>query len=247
MTDILIELEQLKKIYTTGEAEVEALRSVTMTVPRGEAVAVMGPSGSGKSTLLSIIGGLNPPNEGQVIIDGIDLYGLKSERRADFRREYLGFVFQQFQLIPYLTAIQNTMLPLTTTRFPAREKREMAMEALARVGMEAKNNRLPNQLSGGEQERVAIARAIVNSPPLVLADEPTGNLDTGTAQDIMELFSSLNDSGLTVLMVTHNPENTKYMKRTVTMQDGMIVDDNGGLAVVTNSFIDRSESAGGIG
>lgn len=247
MADILIELEQVNKAYNSGEAKVEALRNVSMTVPRGDAVAVMGPSGSGKSTLLSIIGGLNPPTEGQVIIDGIDLYKLNRERRADFRREYLGFVFQQFQLIPYLTAIQNTMLPLTTIRCPAREKREMAMQALGRVGMETKYNRLPNQLSGGEQERVAIARAIVNLPPMMLADEPTGNLDTGTSQDIMKLFSSLNASGLTIIMVTHNPENTKYMKRSISMQDGTIVDDTGSLAVVAGDRTGRSESAGDLG
>ena len=244
MADILIELEEVKKTYITGEAEVEVLRNLSLAVQHGEAVAVMGPSGSGKSTLLSIIGGLNLPNEGKVLIDGIDLYGLNRERRADFRREYLGFVFQQFQLIPYLTAVQNTMLPLTTTRYPAREKREMAMQALERVGMEEKSNRLPNQLSGGEQERVAIARAIVNAPPLMLADEPTGNLDTRTAQDIMELFSSLNESGLTILMVTHNPENTKYMKRTIAMQDGAIVDDTGSLAVIAGSKSNYRESAG---
>ncbi len=244
MADILIELEEVKKTYITGEAEVEVLRNLSLAVQHGEAVAVMGPPGSGKSTLLSIIGGLNLPNEGKVLIDGIDLYGLNRERRADFRREYLGFVFQQFQLIPYLTAVQNTMLPLTTTRYPAREKREMAMQALERVGMEEKSNRLPNQLSGGEQERVAIARAIVNAPPLMLADEPTGNLDTRTAQDIMELFSSLNESGLTILMVTHNPENTKYMKRTIAMQDGAIVDDTGSLAVIAGSKSNYRESAG---
>ncbi len=244
MADLLIKLEQVKKIYKTGEAEVEVLRNLSLTVPPGEAVAVMGPSGSGKSTLLSIIGGLNLPNEGKVIIDGIDLYCLNRERRADFRREYLGFVFQQFQLIPYLTAVQNTMLPLTTTRYPARKKREMAMQALERVGMERKCNRLPNQLSGGEQERVAIARAIVNAPPLMLADEPTGNLDTTTAQDIMKLFSSLNKSGLTILMVTHNPENTKYMKRTIAMQDGVIVSDTDSLAVVAGNEIEFRESAG---
>lgn len=244
MADILIELEEVKKTYITGEAEVEVLHNLSLAVQHGEAVAVMGPSGSGKSTLLSIIGGLNLPNEGKVLIDGIDLYGLNRERRADFRREYLGFVFQQFQLIPYLTAVQNTMLPLTTTRYPAREKREMAMQALERVGMEEKSNRLPNQLSGGEQERVAIARAIVNAPPLMLADEPTGNLDTRTAQDIMELFSSLNESGLTILMVTHNPENTKYMKRTIAMQDGAIVDDTRSLAVIAGSKSNYRESAG---
>ena len=244
MDNKLIDLNQVRKLYKSGEAEVEALRDVTFKVHGGEAVAVMGPSGSGKSTLLSIIGGLNSPSEGTVIIDGIDLYQLNREKRADFRREYLGFVFQQFQLIPYLTAIENTMLPLTTTAHPSSKKREMAMEALERVGMVTKINRLPNQLSGGEQERVAIARAIVNSPPLVLADEPTGNLDSCTAQDIMELFSSLNDSGLTILMVTHNSENTKYMHRTITMNDGMLAGDHSNLAVASGCGLSVTEGAG---
>ncbi len=246
MAEMLISLEKLNKTYKSGGSDVAALRDVSLGISRGEAVAVMGPSGSGKSTLLSIIGGLNPPTEGKVIIDEIDLYNLNREKRADFRREYLGFVFQQFQLIPYLTAVENTMLPLTTTRYPSREKREMAMQALERVGLETKCNRLPNQLSGGEQERVAIARAIVNAPPLVLADEPTGNLDTRTAREIMELFRSLNASGLTVLMVTHNPENIKYMNRAITMEDGKLVDDAGNLRAVGGSCFDRSESAGGL-
>ncbi len=246
MAEMLISLEKLNKTYKSGGSDVAALRDVSLGISRGEAVAVMGPSGSGKSTLLSIIGGLNPPTEGKVIIDEIDLYNLNREKRADFRREYLGFVFQQFQLIPYLTAVENTMLPLTTTRYPSREKREMAMQALERVGLETKCNRLPNQLSGGEQERVAIARAIVNAPPLVLADEPTGNLDTRTAREIMELFRSLNASGLTVLMVTHNPENIKYMNRAITMEDGKLVDDAGNLRAVGGSCFDRSGSAGGL-
>lgn len=246
MADILIDLNQVKKTYPMGGPEVEALRKVSLTVLRGEAVAVMGPSGSGKSTLLSIIGGLNPPTEGTVKIDGIDIYQLGREKRADFRREYLGFVFQQFQLIPYLTAVENVMLPLTTTRYPGKEKRDMAVQALVRVGMQAKDNRLPNQLSGGEQERVAIARAIVNAPPLVLADEPTGNLDTRTAHDIMELFGSLSASGLTILMVTHNPENSKYMNRTITMQDGMIIDDSGKLVVAAASDGKIGSRAGGF-
>lgn len=241
MADVLIELNQVNKSYPSGSTDVKALQNVSLTVPRGEAVAVMGPSGSGKSTLLSIIGGLSSPTTGRIAIDGIDLYQLNRERRADFRREYLGFVFQQFQLIPYLTAIENTMLPLTTTRNSSGQKRDMAMSALERVGMGAKESRLPNQLSGGEQERVAIARAIVNSPPLVLADEPTGNLDTKTAREIMELFSSLSESGLTILMVTHNPENTKYMSRTITMQDGMIIDDTGNLALVAVRNADSFE------
>jgi putative ABC transport system ATP-binding protein len=231
MAELLIQMRDIKKKYLSGGAPVYALKGVSLEVFQGEAVAVIGQSGSGKSTLLSIIGGLNAPSEGDIIIDGINLYSLTQERRADFRREYLGFVFQQFQLIPYLTALENVLLPLTTTRFPGRQKREMAMQALEKVGMKEKQSRLPNQLSGGEQERVAIARAIVNKPPLVLADEPTGSLDTRTAQEIMELFSALNEAGLTILMVTHNLEYTAYMARTITMQDGLIVNDGMAAAI----------------
>lgn len=205
--------------------EVQALRSVTLDIEKGESVSVMGHSGSGKSTLLSIIGALNPPTSGIIEIDGIDIYKLSQEKRADFRREYLGFVFQQFQLIPYLTAHENVMLPLTTTKRSNKEKREMAEEVLHRVGLANKMKRLPNQLSGGEQERVAIARAIVNEPPLILADEPTGSLDTKTGDEIMELFQQLNQEGLTVLMVTHNPDNTRYMSRTIMMKDGKLSSD----------------------
>lgn len=225
MPDLLINLDSVTKTYSSAGSSVSALRGVSLDILQGQSVAVMGPSGSGKSTLLSVIGGLNPPTEGKITIDDIDLYGLSRERRADFRREYLGFVFQQFQLIPYLTALENVLLPLTTTRHSSRQKREMALSALQRVNMDTKQDRLPNQLSGGEQERVAVARAVVNEPPLILADEPTGSLDTGTAREIMELFSSLNTSGLTILMVTHNPENTVYMNRTITMQDGLLTDD----------------------
>ncbi len=226
MPDLLITIDGVAKAYSSAGASVSALRGISLDILQGQAVAVMGPSGSGKSTLLSVIGGLNPPTEGKIMIDDIDLYALSRERRADFRREYLGFVFQQFQLIPYLTALENVLLPLTTTRYPSRQKREMALQALHRVNMDTKQDRLPNQLSGGEQERVAIARAVVNEPPLILADEPTGSLDSGTAREIMELFSSLNVTGLTILMVTHNPENTTYMNRTITMQDGLLIDDS---------------------
>ncbi|MCW3491395.1 ABC transporter ATP-binding protein [Dethiobacter alkaliphilus] len=225
MSDIMISMKDLTKTYKSMGDEVHALRGVTLDILSGESVAVMGHSGSGKSTLLSILGGLNPPTSGTMEIDGIDLYQLSSEKRADFRREYLGFVFQQFQLIPYLTAAENVMLPLTTTSHPNKVKREMAENVLCRVGLAGKMNRLPNQMSGGEQERVAIARAIVNEPPVVLADEPTGSLDTKTGDEIMALFQKLNDDGLTVLMVTHNPDNTKYMGRTILMKDGELCTD----------------------
>lgn len=224
MPDNLISIKNLTKTYKTNGELVHALNGVTLDIGKGESIAVMGQSGSGKSTLLSIIGGLNQPSSGEIRIDGIDIYSLLQEKRADFRRDYLGFVFQQFQLIPYLTAMENVMLPLTTAKYSARQKREMAEHVLDRIGLISEKNRLPNQLSGGEQERVAIARAIVNEPPLILADEPTGSLDTKTGKEIMELFAELNNEGLTILMVTHNPENSRYMKRTITMNDGKMID-----------------------
>lgn len=225
MAEVMIAMKNLTKVYKSMGDEVQALRGVSLNIDKGESVAVMGQSGSGKSTLLSILGALNPPTSGSVEVDGIDVYALSQEKRADFRREYLGFVFQQFQLIPYLTALENVMLPLTTVKKSNKEKREMAGSVLCRVGLAGKMNRLPNQLSGGEQERVAIARAIVNEPPVLLADEPTGSLDTKTGGEIMALFQRLNEDGLTVLMVTHNPENTRYMSRTIIMKDGRLCTD----------------------
>lgn len=225
MAEVMIALRNLKKTYGSAEGEVHALRGVTLDICIGEAVALMGHSGSGKSTLLGMIGALNPPSAGTVEIDGINIYALSQEKRADFRREYLGFVFQQFQLIPYLTAMENVLLPLVTTGLPGKRKREMAEQVLCRVGLAGKMNRLPNALSGGEQERVAIARAIVNAPPVVLADEPTGNLDSRTAAEIMSLFRELNEEGLTVLMATHNPDNTRYMGRIIVMKDGLLCHD----------------------
>ena len=230
MSKDMVVVQGLKKKYQSGDEEVYALRGVDFSIKNGESVAVMGPSGSGKSTLLSIIGALNPPTTGHVFIDDIDVYGLSKEKQADFRREYLGFVFQQFQLISYLTALENVLLPLTTTSLGQREKRQKAEEALTRVGLSRKGQRLPLQLSGGEQERVAIARAIVNNPPLILADEPTGSLDSETGCEIMNLFKDLNEGGLTILMVTHNTDNTAYMDRVITMQDGKNTSDCGGVA-----------------
>ncbi|MEW5921358.1 MAG: ABC transporter ATP-binding protein [Bacillota bacterium] len=222
MSHSLINVENVTKKYQSAEEEVWALRGVSLDVCRGEFLAIMGHSGSGKSTLLSVLGGLIPPSSGVVIIDDLDIYALSAERRADFRREYLGFVFQQFQLIPYLTALENVMLPLVTINWSSRHKREKAGEALQRVGLGRKINRLPHQLSVGEQERVAIARAIVNDPPLILADEPTGSLDTLTGNDIIDLFQKLNADGLTILMVTHNRDNMHHVSRAVFIQDGRV-------------------------
>ena len=219
----LIEIKKLSKTYESGEEHILALANVDLSIERGEFISIMGPSGSGKSTLLTILGGLNHPTEGEVSVDEITIYQLPMEKLADFRREYLGFVFQSFQLIPYLTVIENVMLPLAITEKSNREQLNMAEEILGRMGLKGKGKRLPDQLSGGEQERVAIARALVNSPPILLADEPTGNLDSKTGKEIMELFKSLNNEGQTILMVTHNPENVAFSSRTVHLRDGKVV------------------------
>lgn len=222
----LIELRQVNKSYNSGGTPVAALKTVDLQIEEGEMVAIMGPSGSGKSTMLTVLGAMNPPSSGTVVVDEIDVYALSSERRADFRHEYLGFVFQQQHLVPYLTAVENVMLPLAISRRPQREQTEMALAALARVGLGDKVHRLPGQLSGGEQERVAIARAVVNEPPIVLADEPTGCLDTETGCEVMGLLQQLSREGLTVLVVTHNPDNTRFVDRTVRLKDGRIWEDN---------------------
>ena len=218
----LIEINKLTKTYESGEEHVLALADVDLKIEKGEFISVMGPSGSGKSTLLTILGGLNHPTIGEVVVDEIPIYKLPLERLADFRREYLGFIFQSFQLIPYLTVIENVMLPLAITERSNREQVQMAGGILERMGLKGKERRLPDQLSGGEQERVAIARALVNSPPILLADEPTGNLDSKTGKEIIELFRSLNEGGQTIVMVTHNPENAGNSSRTIFLKDGRI-------------------------
>jgi putative ABC transport system ATP-binding protein len=219
-------VERVSKVYkSNGATSVRVLSEVSAEIREGEFVALTGPSGSGKSTLLTIVGAMNHPTEGRVIVDGIDVYGLEDERRADFRREYLGFVFQQHHLMPYLNAVENAMLPLVTTGLGSREKRERAETVLEKVGLADKALRLPGQLSGGEQGRLAIARALVNEPPLVLADEPTGALDTKTGREIMEVFLKLNAQGQTVFMVTHNPENAALAHRTIHIVDGRVVND----------------------
>jgi putative ABC transport system ATP-binding protein len=219
----LIEIKKLSKTYESGEDCVPALVEVELNIERGEFISVMGPSGSGKSTLLSILGGLNHPTEGEVVVDEIPIYKLPMEKLADFRREYLGFIFQSFQLIHYLTVIENVMLPLAITEKSNREQLNMAEGILEKMSLKGKGRRLPDQLSGGEQERVAIARALVNSPPILLADEPTGNLDSKTGKEIMDLFKSLNDDGQTIVMVTHNPENVVFSSRTIHLRDGKVV------------------------
>lgn len=218
----LIELRGISKTYNGTSAPVHALRDIELMLDEREFAALMGPSGSGKSTLLAIAGAMNAPSAGQVIVDGIDVYGLGTERLADFRREYLGFVFQQLFLVPYLTATENVMLPLAAAGVPDRDQRRMAAMALERVGLVGKADRLPSTLSGGEQQRVAIARAVVNRPAVLLADEPTGCLDTTTGLSIIELFRSLCSEGLTILMVTHDPAIASRADRIVELRDGSV-------------------------
>jgi putative ABC transport system ATP-binding protein len=216
----LFEIQNIGKDYQDGETSVQAIRQMDFFIDDGEFVSIMGQSGSGKSTLLSILGGLNHPTRGRILLDSLDIYKLTSEQRADLRSEYIGVIFQSFQLIPYLTVLENVKLPMAITGKKAKEQDKMARDVLARVGLANKADRLPDQLSGGEQERVAIARAIVNKPPILLADEPTGNLDTKTADEIMGLLKELNREGQTVIMVTHNPDACKYSSRTILVKDG---------------------------
>jgi putative ABC transport system ATP-binding protein len=216
----LFEVRDLGKDYQSGESVVHAIRTMDFHIDDGEFVSIMGQSGSGKSTLLSIMGGLNHPTRGRMLVDALDLYRLSSEQRADFRSEYIGIIFQSFQLITYLTVLENVKLPMAITGIKAKKQDEMAKAVLEKVGLGDKADRLPDQLSGGEQERVAIARAIVNNPPILLADEPTGNLDSATSEEIMKLLQQLNREGQTIIMVTHNPESCRYSSRTIEVKDG---------------------------
>jgi len=217
-----IEVSNVTKTYQLGETSFTALEDVSLTIEQGEFVAIMGPSGSGKSTLLTLLGGLNRPTGGKIVVDGLDLGPLSQEQLSDFRREYLGFVFQAFHLIPYLTVAENVMLPIAVEKNMNGAKRVRAVKVLESVGLGSKLDRLPSQLSGGEQERVAIARALVNEPQIILGDEPTGNLDTKTGEEIIAGLERLNAAGKTVVMVTHNPENAARAHRIINIRDGRI-------------------------
>jgi putative ABC transport system ATP-binding protein len=224
-----IDAKNLVKQYGTDEATVKAVDGISLRIDPGEFLAIMGESGSGKSTLLSMLGGLNSPTSGMFLVDGVDVYALTSDQRADFRKKSIGFVFQSFHLLPYLTLAENVMLPLAIVDISKKKKLVAASDALARVGLPGKANRLPNQISGGEQERVAIARAIVNRPPIILADEPTGNLDRRTGAEVMKLLTTLNHQGITVIMVTHSNEYAHYAQRLIRLSDGRLV--NGEAAI----------------
>jgi putative ABC transport system ATP-binding protein len=220
-----IHAENLVKEYGTGDAAVTAVGGMSFNIQMGQFVAVMGESGSGKSTLLTMMGALSTPTAGNYSVDGLEVYELGQDQRADFRREFLGFVFQSFHLVPYLTLLENVMLPLATVKMSNKNKRSLAEDALLRVGLNGKSHRLPGQTSGGEQERVAIARAIVNEPPILFADEPSGNLDTKTTREVMDLLKSLNEEGMTIVMVTHSPECAGYARRMLQISDGLLVED----------------------
>ncbi|MCF8062351.1 MAG: ABC transporter ATP-binding protein [Deltaproteobacteria bacterium] len=214
--------ENIAKQYGAGASAAYAVAGVSLEIEAGSFVGIMGESGAGKSTLLSVLGAMNSPTSGRYLVDGIDVYALGTERQADFRREYLGFVFQSFHLVPYLSVLENVMLPLTTARIGSREKKRMAMEALDWVGIEQLAGRLPGGISGGEKERVAVARAIVNDPPVLLADEPTGNLDNRNTLEVMKLLERLNRAGTTIVMVTHSLECARFAGRILRLFDGRV-------------------------
>lgn len=220
----MIICKDLEKTYQVGEERVKALAGLDLEIQTGEFVCIMGQSGSGKSTLLTMLGGMCRPTAGRVIINETDIYRLSDDGLADFRGGNFGFVFQSFHLVPYLTAEENVMLPLVPSSISGNEKRLLAVQALKQVGLEGKGKRLPGRLSGGEQERVAIARAIVNRPAILFADEPTGNLDSRTSDQVMELLGGLHQGGQTIVMVTHNPENGSYAQRTIRLKDGLLAD-----------------------
>lgn len=226
MSENVIELNGIHKVYDTGAVRVHALRGVSLNIQRGEFVAIMGASGSGKSTLMNILGCLDRPSAGVYRLDGIDVSGLSKDERADIRNQKIGFVFQGFNLLRRTTAIENVELPLIYNGTSASERIRRSRAALAIVGLAHREDNHPNQLSGGQQQRVAIARALVNRPSLLLADEPTGNLDSRTSVEIMSVFQQLNrEAGLTIVLVTHEPDIAQYAGRIVVVRDGMITRD----------------------
>jgi putative ABC transport system ATP-binding protein len=221
----LIICEDLWKIYRVGDVEVQALKGLNLAIQRGEFVAIMGSSGSGKSTLMNILGCLDQPTKGQYRLNGIDVGRFQPDRLAEIRNQQIGFVFQSFNLIPRTSALENAQLPLFYRGLPLKEQKSLAAAALQRVGLSGREHHSPTQLSGGQQQRVAIARALVTSPSLLLADEPTGNLDTLSSREIMEILGGLNREGITVILVTHELDIAAYAFRQITIKDGQVLSD----------------------
>jgi len=223
----LIQVQDLVKVYSLGEVEVQALRGISLSIERGEFVAIMGASGSGKSTFMNIIGFLDQPTGGRYLLEGINGENLSRDKLAEIRNRKIGFVFQGFNLLSRTSALENVELPLTYAGTQTSKRKEMAQKALAEVGLKGRGHHHPNQLSGGEQQRVAIARALVNEPSILLADEPTGNLDSKTSEEIMGIFQHLNrELGITIIMITHEPDIASFAKRNILFRDGGIVDDH---------------------
>ncbi|ALP38884.1 macrolide ABC transporter ATP-binding protein [Paenibacillus sp. IHB B 3084] len=221
----VIQIEDLKKVYQVGDQEIHALREVQLDIADGDFVAIMGPSGSGKSTMMNVIGCLDLPTSGQFYLDGYSILDAREDELAIIRNQKIGFVFQKFHLLPRATALDNVELPMIYAGVSAKERRLRAIEALTSVGLSDRMNNKPNELSGGQQQRVSIARALVNNPVILLADEPTGALDSKTSVEIMEIFQRLNDRGKTVVLVTHDQEIAEYAKRLIHFRDGRIEKD----------------------
>jgi putative ABC transport system ATP-binding protein len=239
--ETVIRLQDLHKTYKLGDIEVHALRGINLTIRRGEFVAIMGASGSGKSTVMNIIGCLDRPTAGAYLLEGEDVSALSADQWALIRNGKIGFVFQGFNLLQRTTAVENVELPMMYTGLGFKERRRRALEMLGLVGLAERCHHLPNQLSGGQQQRVAIARSLVNHPSLLLADEPTGNLDTKTSQEIMELFQNLNTrEGITIVLVTHEPDIAEYAKRRIVFRDGLIISDSSQEAAVSTTELSRS-------
>jgi putative ABC transport system ATP-binding protein len=222
----MIEVKKVSKIYKTGEVELKALNRVSFKVKKGEFVAIMGPSGSGKSTLMHIIGALDKPTNGEYLLDGQNVENLNEDELADIRNQKIGFVFQFYNLLPRTTALKNVMIPMMYGGVKKEKREKKAKKYLEMVGLKDRIDHTPNQLSGGEQQRVAIARALAMNPSIILADEPTGNIATKQAIEIMEIFQDLNEQGHTILMITHEKEIAEYAKRVIKIRDGKIIKDN---------------------
>jgi len=221
----LIRVENLSKVYDTGAIQVQALQEINLTVKKGEFVSIMGQSGSGKSTFMNILGCLDRPTAGKYYLDGVDVGSQDDDALSYIRNQKIGFVFQSFNLIPRTTAAKNVELPMIYARRSARERQSRALALLEKVGLSSRIHHLPNELSGGQKQRVAIARALANDPPIILADEPTGNLDSASSVEIMELFKALNKEGVTIIVVTHEPDIAQYTDRVIRFRDGRLIKD----------------------